>query len=177
MSNIEVITRETELTLEIRAQVTMPKMPKLIKNSYESILEVMKKENIPVTKAPFVKYEKLNWEELNTQNKLIAFFKMFTQKWDVVIGFPVDREVENQGNIKCGKIEGGKFIMGMHLGPYMKVGKTYEKMLKFMKENNLQPKPESIEYYLNDPKKVKKSELETMVLIPISEEYLFAGRV
>ncbi len=167
MSNIELISRETEQTLEIRAVVTMPKMPKVIKQSYDIILEYMKRKNIPVTKAPFVKYEKLDWVKLDTQNKVIGFFKMFTQKWDVVIGFPIDRVVPDEGQIKCGKIEGGKFLMTMHVGSYMQVGNTYERMLKYLKEKKLTPKSESIEYYLNDPKKVKKSELETMVLIPI----------
>lgn len=170
MSSIELITRETERTLEIRKVVTVPQMAKAIQSSYTAILDLMRRKNIPVTRAPFVKYENLDWVKLNKQNKFIAFFKMFTHKWDVIIGFPIDRETLGEGEIGCGKIEGGKYLMAMHVGSYLQVGKTYERMTKYMSANNLKPKPESIEYYLNDPHKVKKSELETMVLIPLKEE-------
>ena len=40
-------------------------------------------------------------------------------------------------------------------------------MYAYMNENKLIPENESFEFYLNDPHKVKKEELETEVLIPI----------
>ena len=45
--------------------------------------------------------------------------------------------------------------------------KTYKKMIKWVDENDLKVKNESIEIYLNDPGDTKKEDLETEVLIPL----------
>ena len=94
---------------------------------------------------------------------------MFTRKWKLQIGFPLYNKAEGRGNIKAGFLPGGRFVKTEHRGPYHKVGKTYKKMLAWIRENNLKIKGESIEIYNNDPRITKKEKLETTILIPISE--------
>ncbi|MGD8780636.1 MAG: GyrI-like domain-containing protein [Ignavibacteria bacterium] len=154
---IEIIEKEFQNTLEINIEVPMWKMPSVIGNSYKTIVNYLKSKNLEPSEAPYVRYLNIDWDILYKESKLTGFFKMFTRKWSMLIGFPVKE-----------KLEGGKYVKAMHKGPYQKCGETYKKMISFMKQENLQFKNESIEYYLNDPKTVKKEDLETLVLIHVS---------
>ncbi len=170
MSNqIEVIEKETEHTLEINANVPMMKMPVVIGSSYKAIAEYLGKKGLECSGVPYVRYVDLNWSELNNENKFLLFIKMFTKKWNMLIGFPLKEKTEGEGNIKSGTIEKGKFVKMLHRGPYQKVGSTYKAMGEFIKKENFKIKNESIEYYLNDPKTTKKEDLETIVMIPLAE--------
>ncbi len=166
---IEIIERGPEDTLEIEAETNVFKMPVTIKNSYKAILDLMKKREISPVNPPYVKYIKVDWNEVNTESKLSAFFKMFSRKWYMMIGFPVPEGVNGEGNIVRGKFEGGRYVTTIHRGEYRKVGETYSRMLEFIKEKNLAIKEESYEIYSNDPRTTKKEDLETIVLIPIKE--------
>ncbi len=169
LNDVVIIKKEKEFTLEIGANCTMPKLPGTIKNSYIKIMDYMAKLNVKPTETPFVRYVNLNWGELNKQNKFVAFLKIFTQKWEMLIGFPVKNSVPGEGEIVAGFIPAGRYVKAVHKGAYHKVGDTYKKMVSFIEKENLQYGNESIEYYLNDPKVTKKEDLETIVLIPIKE--------
>ncbi|MFH0736843.1 MAG: GyrI-like domain-containing protein [bacterium] len=167
--DVEIIEKEKEFTLEIAAKTTMPKLPGTIKNSYIKITDYMPKVNVKPTEPPFVRYTNLNWEELNKQNKFIGFLKIFTQKWDMLVGFPVKNNLPGEGEIVAGYIPAGRYVKAFHKGPYHKVGDTYKKMIAFIEKENLKYGDECIEYYLNDPKSTKKEDLETIVMIPIKD--------
>ncbi len=168
-NEIELVEKEKLYTLEISAKATMPQMPKLIKTSYKEIVDYFEKNNKSPETAPYIRYTQLDWEKINTQNKIVAFIKMFTQKWQMLIGFPVSNPIDGEGKITAGFIPAGKYVKAIHKGDYMKVGNTYKKMVTFINDKKLKMGAESIEFYLNDPKEVKKEDLLTEVLIPIVE--------
>ena len=168
-NDVEIIKKEKKFALEIAASTTMPKLPGTIKKSYQQINDYLAKVNAKPTEAPFVRYIHLNWEELNKQNKFIGLLKIFTQKWDMLIGFPINGNLPGEGEIVAGFIPAGRYVKAVHKGPYQKVGATYKKMIAFIKKENLKYGDECIEYYLNDPKTTKKEDLETIVMIPIKE--------
>jgi effector-binding domain-containing protein len=167
--NVEVIEREMEYTLEIKAEAAMWKMPMLIGKSYKSIAEYMAKKNVECSSAPFVRYMNVNWEEVNKMSKFMMFLNMFTYKWNMLIGFPVKEKVNGEGIITAGILQKGKYIKAIHKGAYQKVGDTYAVMTDYINANNIKIRNESIELYTNDPQTTKKEDLETVVLIPFTE--------
>jgi effector-binding domain-containing protein len=168
MGKVDVIEREMEYTLEIKAEAAVWKMPMIIGKAYKSIAEYMEKKNVECVPAPFVRYINVNWEEANQGGKFKMFLKMFTYKWTMLIGFPVKEKIEGEGGILSGVLTKGKYIKAIHKGPYQKVGDTYAVLTEYIKENNIKIKNESMEIYTNDPKITPKENLETIVLIPFA---------
>jgi len=166
--SVEIVEKQDEFTLEINAQASMLMIPKVIGKAYEDLKKFMKQKGIPCEAPPFVKYVNFSWDESTGGNKFLGFFKMFTKKWDMQIGFPVKNDTPGEGSIKSGKILYGKYIQTLHKGSYQKVGSTYKILMAYMKENNLKVRNECMETYLNDPKITKKEDLQTLVVIPLS---------
>lgn len=168
MSNkIEIVEREEVPVLEIKAEAAIWKMPSVIGSCYKSIMDLLKSKQSDAAKEAYVHYLDINWDELNNENKIKMFFKMFAYKWNMKIGFTLREKVEGEKSISADVLKKGKYVKTLHKGPYQKVSDTYKEMLAFLKERNLNYKNESIEFYLNDPRTVKKEDLETIVLIPL----------
>ncbi len=168
MSKVDVIEREMEYTLEIKTEAAVFMMPMVFGKAFKSIGEHMDGKKIECKSAPFVRYLNVNWEEVNKMSKFMMFLKMFTYKWNMVIGFPVIEKADGEGNITPGVIPNGKYLKAIHIGPYKKVGDTYAFMTDYIIENGIKIKNESIEIYTNDPRTTKKEDLETIVLIPFA---------
>ncbi len=166
---IKIIKKEHEPTLEIRMQCTMLKMPMMIRQSYMLILTYLEELGEEMSGMPYVRYLNLNWDTMLNENKLMGFIRVFTRKWDMAIGFPVKKELEERGDIKPGGLPEGRYIRTIHYGPYQKVGDTYKLMTAYAEQKGITIQNESFEIYLNDPGKVSKERLETEVLIPVKE--------
>ena len=168
-NEIQIIEQGLKNTLEIKAKVPMWKMPVVIGKSYKKIVEHLEKSSIEPSEPPYIHYLNINWEEVKEEGRFSSFVKMFTRKWEMLIGFQVKEKMEGSGEISAGILQKGKYVQSMHYGPYQKVGETYKKMISWIKQNNLDIMNESVEIYLNDPRKTKKEDLQTIVLIPIAE--------
>ena len=166
---IEIIEKEAEFTLEVPADIPMWKMPVVIGKAYQEIGKYLENKNTKPSGPPFVRYLDVKWNEINKENKISAFVKMFTRKWKMVIGFPLANKIEGEKNLLSGKLQGGRYVKSIHRGAYQRVGMTYNKLLQFLLKENLNYKNESMEIYLNDPETTKEEDLETIVLIPLSD--------
>lgn len=169
-NSVEIINNQAKCTIQITANIPMWKMPVVIGNAYKDITKYMDKNAAKPSGPPFVRYLNVKWNEINRVNKVTAFIKMFTRKWNMIIGFPIDKKLDGEKDLKPGELPGGKFVKTIHRGAYQKVGITYNKLLSFIVKENLNYKNESLEIYLNDPETTKEEDLETIVLIPISEK-------
>lgn len=169
MSNkIEIIQREVEDTLEVAVNVPMWKMPFKMNKIYKQIIKHLEDSETKFSSAPYARYLEINWTKLNNESKLSAFVKMFTRKWKLKIGFPVDKKITGSGNIESGVIPAGSYVKTIHRGTYQKVAETYNRMLTWTDQQEIAVKNESIEIYLNDPRTTKMEDLETIVLIPVA---------
>jgi len=168
MSKVDVIEREMEYTLETKTESVTFMMPMVFGKAYKTIGEYMENKKIECVSAPFVRYINVNWEEVNKMSKFMMFLKMFTYKWNMLIGFPLNEKAEGEGEITSGVIPKGKYLKAMHKGPYKKVGETYALLTEYIIENNIKIKNESMEIYTNDPRTTNKEDLETIVLIPFA---------
>lgn len=70
--------------------------------------------------------------------------------------------------IKFEKIEEGKCVQIMHIGPYSDEPETIGKMKMFMKENNLVENGLHHEIYLSDPRKVAPRKMKTILRQPVN---------
>ena len=167
---VTIIEKSDKNTLCISTIAPTMKLGKVMGPAYRAIMDTMAEQNVKCgdENIPYTKYKNIDWEEQN-KTGFIAMFKMlFFHKWEMDIGIPCPESVTGSGSIKQKKLEGGKYLRSLHVGPYQKVGETYKKILSFAKSQNLDVKNFSIEFYLNDPKVVPAAQLETEVLVPVS---------
>ncbi len=168
-NDIEIVERETEQVLEIHARVPMWKMPFVMSKAYKRIAEYFETAGVEPSGVPYAHYLNVDWADVNEESKFAAFIKMFTRKWEFLSGFPVGSTMEGSGDIQPGTLPGGRYIQTLHRGPYHKVGGTYKQLMAWVAQEGLTVRNASVEIYLNDPRTTKQADLETIVLVPLSE--------
>ena len=86
------------------------------------------------------------------------------------VGFPFKGEAMPEGEIKIKKIPAQEVLYTMHKGPYREVGPSYTALFQYAKEKGYIPLGCPVEIYLNDPAKVRESELLTEVQVPVKKK-------
>lgn len=84
---------------------------------------------------------------------------------------PIKRRVDKEG-IDCRELPGGKFLSLVHQGPYDAVGPTYQSLISFAKENDLQLQSPCREVYIKGPGIIFKgnpNNYVTEIQMPVSE--------
>jgi len=166
---IEIVEKNSVYTLEIKERIPGWKIQAIISRANRDIEKYLSKSKSEPSGSLFVRYVGIDWNLMNNKNIITRFIRKFTKKWNMVIGFPVKTELKGRRKIRPGVFSGGKYVKTIHRGAYQKVGNTYLKLLEYLKSNDMNYKPESVEIYLNDPYKTNEEDLETIVMIPISE--------
>ncbi|MEN8192097.1 MAG: GyrI-like domain-containing protein [Bacteroidota bacterium] len=165
--DIEIIEKEFGNVIEVEELAPMTKMPSVMGKNFAAIKEYLDKNNLEYREAPYAKYLDIDWDAQMRKGFLANFIEVFTKKWHFKVGFVIPSKVDDFEEMKSDFIPHKRYIQTMHLGAYHKVGNTYKRLYAYAKENSLRLGDISYEFYLNDPKEVKKDELETRVLIPI----------
>jgi len=166
-TNFEIITREIGHVVEIEETVSMMKLPKVMGSDFQKILEFLKSNKAESMDAPYARYLDINWEAQTTKSMMANMIELFTKKWHFMTGMPTSEKLEDKDMMKSRFFAERKYAKAIHMGPYQNVGKTYKNLFNWIKQQGLNAAPESIEFYMNDPGKVKKADLETVVLIPV----------
>lgn len=78
---------------------------------------------------------------------------------DIESCFPVKKSKDIEG-ISARELPGGKSVSLIHKGPYENLGRSYEKIMSYIKENNYQPKIPSREIYIKGPGMIFKGRPE-----------------
>ncbi len=86
-------------------------------------------------------------------------------KWE--IGFPISAQVEVQTPLEKKEWKFTQVVSAIHKGAYEETGKTYYKMMEWMKENKLMPTAPALERYLTMPTPdTKPEDLRSEIWIP-----------
>ncbi|RPJ86375.1 MAG: hypothetical protein EHM18_06545 [Acidobacteria bacterium] len=64
----------------------------------------------------------------------------------------------------------GKAVQLMHIGPYDKVGESYQKLDQYAREHGLTPKCPGHEIYISDPRRVAPEKIKTIVRLPVGRQ-------
>lgn len=149
---MEVRNTNEQDTLVVRITTPVEKLPEVMGPSYGKILEYLGPKGIQPSGPPFVAYHNADMTAL-----------------DVEIGFPVASRLEGSGDVKPGKIPGGRAAVIVHTGPYDTIRESYAALSTFITEKGLEMEPFCYEVYLNDPRETPPQELKTEIYFPIKE--------
>ena len=167
-SDFEIIEKKIGAVVEIEETAPIWKLPKVMGRDFHRLINYVNSQHSELVDAPYSHYVDIQWEKELHKGTLGNIRDMFFKKWHFFVGMPVSNQLTAQGNIKSATLDKRKYVRGVHKGPYQKIGKTYTRMVDWIKKQGLTPEPESLEFYMNDPTHTKQEELETVVLVPVS---------
>lgn len=71
------------------------------------------------------------------------------------------------GEVRLLRLEEGRCVQILHVGPYEEIGRSYEKALKFAARNKCRQRGAPHDIYVSDPRRVDKSKLKTILRMPV----------
>lgn len=87
--------------------------------------------------------------------------------FEMEVCVPVNRVLEDRGDIAARELEGGLAASTIHKGPYSEMEAVYGEMDAWMRENGYEYAGPVREVYMNDPGQVAESELVTEIIFPV----------
>jgi len=134
----------------IRSVASVDRLPQVLGEAYGSLISYLTQLNIVPDSAPYV-----------------AYFNQDLQNLEIEIGFQIPNTVPEKDDIKCGEIAKGEYLQHLYVGPYDKMESTYDSIMKWMMENNNDPKGTAYEFYLNDPASTPVNDLKPLIMFPV----------
>jgi len=134
----------------VRTRTPVEKLTEIMGACYGEVIGCISSQNLQPAGPPFAIYYNMDMADL-----------------DVEIGFPVASKITECGRVKPGIIPGGRAAVDLHVGPYDKIGDTYERLTSFLKDQAVEPDSFSYEYYLNDPAETAPEDLKTEIYFPL----------
>jgi effector-binding domain-containing protein len=143
---MEITVKKEQRTASVRFHTPVADISKGLGAAYGEIMQVLGREGLQPTGAPFAMYYNMDMADL-----------------DVEAGFPVAGAFKAAGRVKEGTIPGGRTAVEMHKGPYDTVEKAYSALTAFVQSKGASSAGPVYEVYLNDPQTTKPEELLTEV--------------
>ena len=154
--------------LEVAADAPMWKIPKLLGDNFPRISKHITGEGGNCAGAPYVRYMEIDWQQMRHCGPLKMLWQMLTSKQPMRIGMVVEAPVAGEGDIEAITIESLNCVRTIHRGPYQKVGDTYKQIVDWAEANGVELANYTMENYINDPTTVAKEDIETLILIPVT---------
>lgn len=137
---------------------------------------VIRAERVPVTQIPVVLAEVLpaTWQFLQERGiseagpPFVRYSNMSEGAFDLEGGFPVSTPVEGEGRVTAAELPAGSVATGWHIGPYDRIGETFDALVKWGAEQGKQPAGDPWEVYWSDPAETSPDELRTQVFCPVA---------
>ncbi|MDH5359065.1 MAG: GyrI-like domain-containing protein [Gammaproteobacteria bacterium] len=165
--NIEVVHRDQQVSLAVECRASIFGIPKAMANAFNLITVHMEQQGIRPEAPSYTLYKYVVWD---TDTKgITGFVRMIMHKWDMQIGIPVREQIAGNDRVIAAHIPAGRYLRTLHRGPYKTLGRTYERVQKYARDQGLLLANYMVERYLNDPHEVSQAQLETEVLIPLAE--------
>ncbi len=78
-----------------------------------------------------------------------------------------ERELQEVLGIKIGYLKEGKCVQILHVGPYDKVGDSYQKLIEFIEDSGFHSNGPYHEIYISDPNRTLPENLKTIIRQPV----------
>jgi AraC family transcriptional regulator len=88
-------------------------------------------------------------------------------KW--AVGFPITKDDKVQAPLNKIEFKGQKAVVYLYIGPYEKMGESYDKIFKYIEDNGYKAVWPTYDRYLNNPQMVKPEALETEIIVPVEK--------
>ena len=148
--NIETINKTSEIAVAVKYDaVDFTDMAAVMSEGYQKLWAYVMQNGKAIAGAPYCKYT-------NPSEDFMTF--------DIELGVPVSESLPEKDEIYMSKTCEGKAIAAMHKGAYKDIEQTYEPMMKYFEDNNLQSTGVYYDYYINNPADTVESELLTKVV-------------
>lgn len=134
--NIKVVDLESINAMVSGTSGTMEEITGQIESLFEKVMKEVNAQKLEIRGVPFGYYYNYNMEN-NTSS---AYF-----------GIPVGSAGKPTADAIFVSLPSSKAVMISHTGPYEEVGPAYEKLMKYIQENELTGTWEAFEFYQNDP--------------------------
>jgi effector-binding domain-containing protein len=97
------------------------------------------------------------------------YFGEMDGTFDMEVGVPVNKELAPEGETRPGTLPGGKVAYARHVGPFDQVGRTYELLEGWIRDNGYEAAGDPWEVYLTDPTtEPDPAKYQTDVFWPVS---------
>lgn len=149
---IEVIERPNQPTIAIRMRTHVKDLPDLLPRTYGRLTQYLNSVGVAVAQPAYA---------------YAAYHNMDMEDLDVEAGFPVGGEVEGNGDIITSEIPAGRFATVVHTGPYEQLEPLYDRLDKWVRQNQYEPAGVIYEMYLNGPDDTPPEGLKTQILMPL----------
>ena len=154
MGKIEIINLESQLVIGIRKKGYYKDIAELLPKLYE----YASKKGAEFSGMPsFICHE--STEEVEEANK--------TGNADIEVVAPIKNRIEENNEMHCYTLPGGKMAKAIHKGPNETCEATYNELFEWIKKNNKNIIGPIRESYLNDPREVGPEETLTEIYVPI----------
>ncbi len=148
--DLKVEEQTAQAAMSVRLRTSVENLPRIIGESYGKIAAYLAEMGVQPQFAPYT-----------------AYYNMDMQDLDVEMGFPVDKALPDQGDIKVVQIPAGKVVSCMYKGPYSQMEEPYNEIMKWIENNGYILAGVYFEYYFNSPEEVPESELLTKIVLPL----------
>lgn len=146
----ELISLQSHPTVCIRTVASVDQLPQILGEAFCVLMSYLTELNVIPDDAPYV-----------------AYFNQDFQNLEIEIGFQIPNTVPDKDNMKFGEIPKGKYLQTLYVGPYDKMESTYNSIMKWIMDNDVNPKGTAYEFYLNDPSNTPMNELKTLIMFPL----------
>ena len=164
---IEVVERSLGVALEIEERCSVFKLPKLLGKHYGTITAFTKEAGVETVDMPYARYLGIDWDKEARRSVLSMIKLMLFEKMHFTAGRFVNSPTAGKGPVQAYDFGTQRYLRTFHIGPYMKVGKAYKRLMAHASDGGLALADHSIEHYIDDPTKVDKTNLRTDVMIPL----------
>jgi effector-binding domain-containing protein len=137
-------------TISIRTRTSVQELANVLGKGYAAIARYLASLGEEPGGPPFVAYHNLDMRNL-----------------DIEMGFPVAKQLPDNGDIKAREIPAGKMASCIHVGPYSDMAPAYDELTSWIEENGYEATGMAYEFYLNDPGRTPPKELRTQILLPL----------
>jgi effector-binding domain-containing protein len=132
---IESRTLTEQLTCVQRGTMTPPEMRAWFPKAYGEVVEFLRTHHAAPIGPPFARYHRLA-----------------DGRFEVEAGFPVAAAaVESDGGPQMSKLPGGLVAVTVHVGPYEKLGETYDAVTEWLRLRGGTPSDDPWEIYRDPP--------------------------
>ena len=132
-----------------KGEATMDEISMVMGQLYGKIMLQIELQKIQMTGVPFSYYYDTEAD---------------TEPFRFYAGIPVNLPVKKKGGVEPMNFATRNVLSVMHIGPYDELGLTYQYIMNYIAEKNIEVTGEVLEYYLNDPMDVEPQDLETKIV-------------
>lgn len=134
MTRFSVETIEPQGAAAVHAEVPMADLRDAFDRGFPAVMGAAQAQGVGVAGAPFGFYPRMPGETV-----------------EVFVGFPVAGAIERDGDVVPFELPGGRAVVGVHVGPYEDLERTYGELKQWTEAEGLELAEGMWECYLSDP--------------------------